>query len=212
MRGHQHLCYASTVLLTAVLLGGCGMIPVIAQQTTAAALRPVTATAQVIGYDLQVMSNIARSVTAQTAVTGREITMAARTMPPATPAVYSPRVAPVPRAAKKIKSDPGKKDKNESEKAIQDWGILPPATLKRLTTDQVALQRAAQKEAATAIVGELIFWKLEGRQGTAKAESENKMGAFTCRTFEQTLTFEDSVERATATACRTETTGWTRSF
>jgi hypothetical protein len=195
MRGHIN--HATTVLLTAALLSGCGIIPVVAQQTTAAALRPVTAAAQLVKTDLQLMGNLASSA----AGPARQITTVARAMPAAAPAAYAaPRTIGFTRP------------KKERAEVPADWDIMPAELLSKLTTDQAGLQRAAQREASTAIVGETIFWKLDGREGSAKTKSESKRGTFTCRIFEQTLKLEDSVETARATACRTETTGWTRSF
>lgn len=203
MRERRFIKRASAVLLLTALLGGCGIIPMVAQQTTAAALRPVTAAAQIVKTDLQLMNNLARSATAQSAAQTREITMAMQSAPSP---VYAASTAP-----RTIGFSKPKRTKDDA-KAIADWDILPAGVLAQLTKDQAALQRAAQREAATAVVGETIFWKLEGREGTAVTESENKMGAFTCRTFVQTLKLDDTVEKASATACRTETTGWTRSF
>ncbi len=195
MRGQIN--HASVILLAAALLSGCGIIPVVAQQTTAAALRPVTAAAQLVKTDLQLMGNLASSA----AGPARQVATLAQTLPPAAPAVY-----PVPRTIGFTRP------KKERAEAPADWDIMPADLLAKLTTDQAGLQRAAQREASTAVVGETIFWKLDGREGSAKTKSESKRGTFTCRIFEQTLKIDDSVETARATACRTETTGWTRSF
>ena len=201
MRGYKYLQCAS-LALAAALLGGCGVIPAVAQQTTAAALRPFTTAAQAIGTDLQIMGNLARSATAQTALQTRQITSAMTALPAAATPVTYPQTPMMPRINRPMRT----------EKAPDDWDLLPTDVLSRLTADQVGLQRAAQREAVTAVVGETIFWKLDGREGSATTESESKRGTFTCRTFVQTLTLENSKEKVRATACRTATTGWTRSY
>ena len=90
--------------------------------------------------------------------------------------------------------------------------ILPKDVLKRLTPDQAGLQRAAQKAAMTAPVGETVFWHLDGREGTAMTENESVVGSFTCRTFIQTLAMEDTFEKAKVKACRAREGAWTQSF
>lgn len=201
MRRRNSIKHASAALLTAALLGGCGIIPVVAQQSTAAALRPVTTVAQWVATDLQIMGNLARGATASS----REVTMATQSIQRATP-VYA-----APTAARTVSYARPKKEKDDA-RATANWDIPPAAVLARLTPDQADLQRAAQREAVKALIGETIFWKLDGREGSAMTKSENKLAAFTCRTFEQTVKFDDAVETARATACRTESTGWTRSF
>lgn len=91
--------------------------------------------------------------------------------------------------------------------------ILPPTVLAQLTEDQAGLQRAAQSEAFSAPVGEEIYWEVEGRTGSAVAESENAMGSFVCRTFIQTLTLEkDNTTESEAVMCRNDNGVWTDIF
>jgi len=199
------------VLGAAAALGGCGLVPRLAQQTTAAALAPFTTAAQVTNATLQTVGRGLSSMTSQTAHSSRQITTAmARSQPaavrqqPRTVSYQNSRAA-APKAA------PPELSQAKPDEAVE-MDILPSELLARLTPDQAALQRAAQTEAFTAVVGETIFWHLEGREGTAVTETESVMGAFTCRTFVQTIALEDYFDKASVTACRTARTAWTRSF
>lgn len=110
--------------------------------------------------------------------------------------------------------------------------VLPPELLDKLTKDQLILQSMVQTEALANQTNEVIFWELEGRSGTSYAEAESRMGDFTCRVIVETLKLEPAsaensasesqsdtakpaevqATEAKATACRTESVGWTLSF
>ncbi len=203
-----------------VSLGGCGLLPRMAQQTTAAVLAPFTTAAQTVNTSMQIVGRGLSSMTAETARSSRQITTAVARSPARTPVASSPQrpstvsyqkpFAKTPRPSAKDQSSD--QNKQPADEAAHDIDILPAELLKRLTPDQAALQRAAQNEALTAVIGETIFWHLDGREGTAMAESESVMGGFTCRTFVQTLALEDYFENASAIACRTDGGAWTVSF
>ncbi len=216
MPGGRFLLWSTLAGLMALPLAGCGVIPMVAQQTTAAVLRPFTTAAQAVGTDLQIIGRGISSMTAQTTQNSRQITMAmaqSRAMMPPPTARIEPRTVsyPSPRPATS-NFGPAPAARRTPGEAGAKLDVLPADVLSRLTPDQAGLQRAAQNEALTADVGETIFWHLEGREGTAMTESENLMGGFICRTFVQTLALEDYFDKASVTACRTENGAWTQSF
>jgi len=215
MPGRNLLAYLLCIG-AAASLGGCGLVPRMAQQTTAAALAPFTTAAQTVNTSMQIVGRGLSSMTAETARSSRQITTAVARRPAWAPVASTPQrpstvsyQRPQTRTPKSAASD---QSKAQADEAANDIDILPAELLKRLTPDQAALQRAAQREALTAVIGETIFWHLEGREGTAMAESESIMGGFTCRTFVQTLALEDYFDNASAIACRTDGGAWTVSF
>jgi surface antigen len=194
-------------------LSACGVAPIVAQQTTAAALAPFQTAAQATNATLQTLGRGMSTMTAQSAQTARQIQIAN-----ANAARYRPIQQPqpvsyaTPRPSPASKSARSKDDQAATKQVKPTLDVLPQETLKRLTEDQAGLQRAAQSEAMTATVGETIFWKLDGREGTAVAEDEAVMGGFTCRTFTQTIALEDYYDAATLKACRNGSGAWLTSF
>ncbi len=210
MPGRKFVLQLTCTGLMAAALGGCGMIPVMARGTTAAALAPFTTAAQAVAVDLQLVGYGFSALNQQAAHT-RQITQLTRAQIPAQSPVSSVQPSPVSyQMPTSTNASRAKASKTTDKSAGLD--ILPRDVLARLTPDQAGLQRAAQTAALTASVGETIFWHLDGREGTAMTETENNIGGFKCRTFVQTLAFEDNFEKASVTACRTEGGAWTQSF
>jgi hypothetical protein len=196
--------------LTAAILGGCGIVPRVAQQTTAAALAPFTTAANAAATNMQVLGRGMQYMTQQTTQTTRQITAlnnTARAYQPRPVAYQQP--ARTPRANRPSSRN---READGAERKDPPLDVLPQHVLKRLTEDQAGLQHAAQNVATTAAVGETIFWKQDGREGTATTESENVMGSFTCRTFSQTIALEDYFDTASLTACRNPGGAWITSF
>jgi hypothetical protein len=207
-------------LFAAAPLAGCGIVPGVAQQTTAAALAPFTTAAQAVGTDLMILQRAFASMSPPASRTLQA------TRPLSQPVINRVQPTPVSYPAPSYRAPTAnsttvRRDKNRSSKkdaAAKNDGkpppldIMPADVLKRLTADQAILQHAAQQEAATAAIGETIFWHYDGREGSAMAESESQMGRFTCRVFVQTLAFEDDFEKVSATACHTGNGAWTQSF
>jgi hypothetical protein len=195
-------------LAAAALLAGCGILPRVARQTTAAAMAPISTTARAVSRSLEVTSaNLAASAAA-TERTSRQVRMTAA-QARAAARTAEQRRQQFARAAERSAQARKPALTRESE----PFDVLPAAVLARLTEDQAALQRAAQKEAFTAPVGEEIYWEDSGRTGAAMAEDETPMGSFVCRTFVQTLRLDDGgEERGTAFACRTPDGVWEASL
>jgi hypothetical protein len=219
----RHIGVLLSVSLMTVCLAGCGIAPMVAQQTTAAALAPFTTAAQATNATLQTLGRGMSAMSSQTAYTTRQLQIAnanmARYQPAPRPVSYQappPTRAPKAYKAPKSQRDEARSDKdrtassNEPIKPTLD--ILPKELLQRLSEDQAGLQRAAQGEAMTAQIGEIIFWHLDGREGSAMAESESPMGGFTCRTFVQTIALEDYFDKVSLTACRNANGAWIQSF
>jgi len=105
--------------------------------------------------------------------------------------------------------------KKMSKQRSEILEVLPPELLNQLTEGQLTLQAIVQADALEGPGKETVFWEYEGRAGTATSEEPHRMGSFTCRVLVETLKLEDASEEATesrATACKTDTTGWTLSF
>ena len=206
---HAFLQRAGIAALTSLWLGGCGVLPMVAQQTTAAALAPFTNAAQQINTGLQLVGRGIAAATPRVVSQSQQLTTAInQTRVAAQPITYQ-APSPMPYRAAQTSKASGKKD---DPSASAELDILPAKLLARLTPDQKGLQRAAQNAATKAVVGETVFWHLDGREGSVVTESENNMGGFTCRTFTQRLALEDYFDYATVIACRTKGGVWTRSF
>ncbi len=193
-------------------LAGCG----VAQQAGAVALSPFTAASHSIAMDVQLVTRSISSMAAQTAQSSRQISTSVNSTAAAQRAAsasYQP-AQPVSYQPSRSTSSGKAAAKSPVSQKHRDAGldILPAELLQRLSPDQIGLQRAAQEEAMTATVGETIFWHIDGREGSAVAESENMIGGFTCRTFTQTLALEDYFDQASIKACRTGSGNWTQSF
>lgn len=196
---------------TAMALAGCGVLPMAARHTTAAALAPFTTAAQAVGTDMQILGRGFAALSSRTATSNRQITTAISHSPMPTRAVAAP-VQPRPVSYQRPRSTGARENPAKEVNKSAALDILPREVLTRLTPDQAGLQRAAQNAAATAVVGETIFWHLDGREGTAMAETESLIGGFTCRTFVQTLALEDTFEKVSVKACHTPGGTWTQSF
>ncbi len=221
----------------ACVLAGCGIIPAVVQKTTQVALLPVTTTANSLSRDARLMSR-AFEYSATRVGRGLEVGAASLNNSARSLAYSTERVAV---AAQQSTSPPiqihtggtGYYDASnqQSNEMIgpdvtyaeppqpvpvpppPQVDILPPSVLAQLTEDQAGLQRAAQSEAFNAPVGEEIYWEIDGRTGSAVAESENSIGGFVCRTFLQTLVLEDeNLTEGEATMCRNHSGVWTASF
>lgn len=207
-------------------VSACGILPRVAQQTTAAAIAPVANTARVVSSDLRVISqNLARSSASIEQSTRRVSLQAAQTRAAINAArARSEQITRIAERSAALSAQ-----RNAASGAAPAAGqpaeqvpfdVLPATVLARLTPDQAALQRAAQKEAFTAPIGEVIFWEDGGRTGTASAEDEKPMGSFLCRTFVQTVVFDDaegengseSEEKSEVLACRNPGGVWEASF
>lgn len=199
-------------MTAAAVLAGCGVLPRVAQQTTAAAVAPITTSARVVSQNLKVAS---QNIAASSAAAARSARQVSRTAAQTRAATQAARQR-AKQAADMAKRNAALKKQIEETKAqaeasgaeAEAFDILPEAVLAKLTVDQAALQRAAQKEAFTAPVGETIYWEDSGRTGTAMAEDENPMGAFVCRTFVQTILIDDAEQKGSAVACRNPDGVW----
>lgn len=203
-----------TAGLIATVLAGCGIVPMVAQQTTSAALAPFTTAANAAATNMQILGRGVQYMTAQTTQTTRQISAINNTA-----RYYQPQPQPVTyqqptRMPRADRTRAAKNNKDSSATARKDavFDVLPKNVLDRLSPDQTGLQKAAQNVATTAPVGETIFWHLDGREGSAMAETENVMGGFTCRTFVQTIALEDYFDTASLTACRNPNGAWITSF
>lgn len=192
-------------VIAAAFVSACGILPRVAQQTTAAAIAPVASTARVVAHSLEATSRnlAATSVAAQR--TSRQVAMNA------SQAKSAARAASARRKQAERLAERNKKIKEhlaESEVKTEPFDVLAPAVLAQLSEDQAALQRAAQQEAFDAPVGETIFWEDSGRTGTAMAEDETPMGSFVCRTFFQTVRLDVNEESGRLLACRSPDGVW----
>lgn len=191
------------MLAASALVSSCGILPRVAQQTAAAAIAPVATTARAVAQSLQATShNLAVGAVAAQQTARRTAVSAAQTRAVARNAARAAerrrqqmaRVTERKAAVKeRVKNAPG---------PAEPFDILPAAVLAQLTQNQAALQRAVQKEAFSAPVGETIFWEDSGRTGTAMTEEESPLGGFVCRTFVQTVRVNESEERGRAFSCR----------
>jgi surface antigen len=194
-------------LAAAALLASCGVIPRVAQQTVAAAIAPVTNSARTISKGLEVTSHNIAASAAIAERTSRQVRMTAAQ------ARAAARAADQRRQQMARLADRNAAMRKEVAAFEQEpFDILPAAVLAQLTEDQAALQRAAQKEAFTAPVGEEIYWEDSGRTGTALTEDETPMGSFVCRTFIQTVRLDLREERGSAFACRSPDGVWEASL
>lgn len=205
--------YRTLFLMTAaVALSGCGVLPRVAQQTTAAAVAPVTTSARVVSQNLKAVSHNMAMSSAAAAQTARQTSRTAAQARAATKATQQRAKAAKEMAKRNATLKKQIEEKQEEAEASgadsKPFDILPEAVLAKLTTDQTELQRAAQKEAFTAQIGETIYWEDSGRTGTAMAEDESPMGAFVCRTFVQTLLIDAVEQRGTAVACKNPDGVW----
>ncbi len=198
--------------MTAILsacLAGCGVLPRVAQQTTAAAIAPVATTARAVSRDLRAISQNMAASSAAAARTSRQVSQTAAQARAMTRAAEARR-AQIARTAERNAAI--RKHIETQDAPPETFDILPAAVLAQLTEDQAALQRAAQTEAFDAPVGETIFWEDAGRTGTATAEDEKPMGSFVCRTFVQTVLIDTAEERASALACKSPDGTWEASL
>ncbi|MGE4064028.1 MAG: hypothetical protein AB7E79_11740 [Rhodospirillaceae bacterium] len=186
-------------------MSACGILPRVAQQTTAAAVSPITTTARAVSKSLEatshnmaVASAAAERASRQASMTAAQARAAARTA--------ARQRHQAERLAERTASI--RKQAQTSARAQETFDILPAAILVQLTEGQAALQRAAQKEALTAPIGEEIYWEDSGRTGTAMAEDEKPMGGFICRTFVQSVRLDLAEERGRAIACRNPDGVW----
>jgi len=193
------------VVALGAVVSSCGILPRLAQQTTAAAIAPVAGTARVVSANLRAVSqNMAASSLAAERSARQVSQTAARTRSTARAAqqrsAYAQKVAKRNAALKERMAESGPPD--------ESFDILPAPVLAKLTVDQAALQRAAQTAALTAPVGETIYWENEDRIGTAMAETEQPMGGFVCRMFVQTLLIDAAEQRGSTLACKTHNGAW----
>ncbi len=211
---------AAASVVCAVTLAACGLVPMMAQETAAAAIAPITNTARIIGYDLQLLSRTIGTSAAQGAVAARQISTSVN-QASATANAMRQQAAAASAASRQMAyaRAPVSRPRTSTQKATARapaqqpvLAILPAETLKQLTPDQLGLQNAAQNEAFTAQVREMIFWDIEGRTGTAMAESESHLGSTVCRTFVQTVTIAGATEKGTAIACLDQDGMWRLSF
>jgi hypothetical protein len=192
-------------VVASALVAGCGILPRVAQQTTAAAIAPVASTARVVSRSLEATSRnlAASSLAAQR--TSRQVAMKTSQAKSAARAASQRR-----KEAERLTKRNQKITEHlaESEVKPEPFDVLAPAVLAQLSVDQAALQRAAQQEAFDAPVGETIFWEDSGRTGTAMAEDEKPMGSFVCRTFLQTVRLDVNEESGRLLACKSPDGVW----
>lgn len=190
--------------------------------------------AAVAGAAVSTVSAVGRAISSAATGTSTAVTRTVQQIPaqmmygPArTRQVYIPPRSPpraAPRRAAPTRATPVKATTNKRSKAAKPTSkerqalleVLPPEILDQMTKDELILQSMVQLEALTNTKDEVIFWDLDGHAGTASAEPEHRMGAFTCRTITETMkldTAEDAkATQSTATACRTDDVGWSLSF
>lgn len=194
------------VALTAsAIVSSCGVLPRVAQQTTAAAIAPVASTARVVSRSLEATSRNLAASSAAAAQTSRRVAMQT------SQARSAARVANQRRKQTERIAERNAEIKERLSKSgvkPEPLDVLPPAVLAQLTADQAGLQRAAQQEAFAAPVGETIFWEDSGRTGTAMAEDESLIGNFVCRTFFQTVRLDVQEESGRLLACKSPDGVW----
>ncbi len=91
----------------------------------------------------------------------------------------------------------------------QSLPVLAMRLILKLTEHQLDMQRRATYQAASADVGEQIYWNESGRQGTVTTTREGiDSSGRTCREFEQTIEIGDSYETGYGIACRNRFGDW----
>jgi surface antigen len=187
----------------AALVSSCGIVPRVAQQTTAAAIAPISNTVHAVAQSLEVTSRnlAAGSMAAQRTARQVSVTAAqARTASRTRSRAAEQRRQQTERVTER---NAALKERIENSAVeAEPFDILPAAILVQLSEHQAALQRAVQKEAFTAPIGETIFWEDSGRTGTAMTEDESLLGGFVCRTFVQTVRLEETEEQGRAFSCK----------
>jgi hypothetical protein len=216
--------------VAALIVAGLGLSGCIAAQAVSAvagaAVGTVTAVgraAMAVGNAVTTTSNAVSRTVTQIPVAmmygpapARRVVIPARTPPRATRASAPTRAAPSPARAVPVKAAKPKPAKPSSKERQALLEVLPPEVLDRMTKDELILQRMIQVEALASVGDEVVFWELEGREGTAIAESEHRMGNFTCRLMIETVKLDVAADatatQSKATVCKTENTDWTLSF
>lgn len=125
------------------------------------------------------------------------------TLPPATPQMGSVDLS-------EAQLDALRESQEATANSQAAFGILPPALLAQLSTDQIGLQNAAQNVALEAEIGEIIEWTYGGVYGAVQVMSEHTLGTMLCREFKQTMTLNDITETATGNACARGNGQWAR--
>ncbi len=200
--GNSHYTLVA-MLAASALVSGCGILPRMAQQTTAAAIAPISTAAQAVSQSLAAAShNLAVSSVAAQQTARQVSTTAAQTQALARNTARAAEQRRQQMARVTERNAALKKRIEDSPIEAEPFDILPAAILAQLTKNQAALQRAVQKEAFTAPVGETIFWEDSGRTGTAMTEEESPLGGFVCRTFVQTVRLNETEERGRAFSCK----------
>ncbi|MDX2143029.1 MAG: hypothetical protein SFV19_06720, partial [Rhodospirillaceae bacterium] len=214
--------------IAVLIVAGLGLSGCIAFQAASAVAGVAVGTVSAVGRATMAVAN---AVTNTTSTVNRTITQIPAAMmygPSRTRRVVIPNRAP-PRQARAprqrasaparpapVRTTKAKPAKPTSKERQQILEVLPPEVLDQMTKDELILQTMVQTEALAIATDEVIFWELDGHAGTATAETEHRMGTFTCRLLIETVKLDPAEDatatQSTATVCRTEATGWTLSF
>jgi surface antigen len=202
-------------MTAAFACAGCG-VPQMVGDTANAVMSPVASIAQSASYGVASASNSAASIARTTSIQvgsaardssanlANSISTTRQVADAAAPSVSYP---PSLTADQKAAIEKGKTADQP------DLPMLSDEVLAKLTEDQRGLQKAAQKVALTAPVGETIFWDNEGRSGTVLVKDEHKMGESVCRSFEQSVTIDGVDEKGHGIACKDTDSGrWALAF
>ena len=201
----------ATVLAGCVAMNAASTITSATVNTVAAVGRAATGTANVVNRTVQQIPAAMMYGAANNRRIVIPVNRAARGTPvprAQTRAVRQPvavTAKPSPRKAPK----PAKKTTKRSDEFLE---VIPPELLDLLTQDQMSLQTIVQADALAGAFGETVYWELDDRAGTSRAEEPHRMGAFSCRVMVESLKIDGTATESRATACRTENTGWTLSF
>jgi surface antigen len=214
---------------SALLLSGCGVLPSVVQTTTEAALTPFANMAQQATYGLGVASSAATTTSANLAQTvgvyqaagvntaqnfNAMSSASTQSMQALSTPAYSGSASPASYSPSPGMTDSQKATVDKAMKSPQpELKVLPKEVLAKLTTDQRGLQRAAQRSALSAPVGETLFWDNNGRSGSAITDHERAFGDMMCRSFTEALVVDGKKTEASATACKDSHGGkWALAF
>lgn len=215
---HRLLILSALLAVSGATLGGC-----VAMNAAATVSSATVGAANAVGRAAtQTAASVSRSVSQIPAammygpgVNRRIVIPLSRTQPQPVMqrSVTQRRSAPSrPRVTRRSAAAPETAPKAATTRAETFLEVLPPELLDQLTQDQVNLQTLVQAEALAGAADETVFWELDGRAGTARAEAPHALGAFTCRAMIETIKLGETATESRATACRTNVTGWTLSF
>lgn len=201
---------AGAALAGCVAMNAASTVTSATVQTVGAVGRAATGTANVVNRTVQ---QIPAAMMYGAGANRRIVIPVNRTTRSTVPVRAARPVTPVRTATTSTTSKRAKVPPKKSTKRADEFlEVMPPELLDQLTQDQINLQALVQSEALAGPVGETVYWDVDDRSGTSRAEEPHAMGAFTCRVMVESLKIDGTATESRATACRTEATAWTLSF